>query len=90
MLLRPISCHPELYPESMLSYSCASDNNGSKLFPDNWGYSNAEEACNVLSAKGYMLAADTLLHGDFCLPNIILQDWKCSDRRESVAEVYCG
>lgn len=58
MLLRPISCHPELYPESMLSYSCASDNNGSKLFPDNWGYSNAEEACNVLSAKGYMLAAD--------------------------------
>lgn len=49
----------------------------STLFPDNWGYSSAEEAYNVLSEKGHMLSAGTLLHGDFCLPNIILQDWKC-------------
>ena len=25
-----------------------------------------------------MLKCDTLLHGDYCLPNIILDDWKFS------------
>ena len=46
------------------------------LFPDNWGYASAEEAWAVVEANGKYLKSDTLLHGDFCLPNIMLDHWK--------------
>lgn len=42
------------------------------LFPDNWGYACAEDAWNVVCQT--TLQRDTLLHGDYCLPNIILKD----------------
>jgi kanamycin kinase len=48
------------------------------LFPDNWGYVSAEEAWAVVEANGKHLKNDTLLHGDFCLPNIMLDAWKPS------------
>ncbi len=48
------------------------------LFPDNWGYSSAEEAWQEVARNGSFLASDTLLHGDYCLPNIILRDWRFS------------
>jgi kanamycin kinase len=47
-------------------------------FSDNWGYSTAEEAWQVVETRGRLLQTDTLLHGDYCLPNIILDDWKFS------------
>lgn len=48
------------------------------LFPDNWGYASAGEAWRVLEENGKYLKTDTLLHGDYCLPNIMLDDWKLS------------
>jgi len=45
------------------------------LFPDNWGYATPEEAWRVVEDNAKYLQADTLLHGDYCLPNIMLQDW---------------
>lgn len=48
------------------------------LFPDNWGYRSAEEAWSVVQEFSGILKADTLLHGDYCLPNILLDDWKFS------------
>lgn len=46
------------------------------LFPDNWGYATPEEAFGELERNGKYLKTDTLLHGDYCLPNILLDDWQ--------------
>ncbi len=48
------------------------------LFPDNWGYASAEEAWAVIREMGGHLKADTLIHGDYCMPNVMLQDWRLS------------
>ena len=47
-------------------------------FPDNWGYDSPEEAWAVIEQHGNDLRADTLLHGDYCLPNIMLDGWRFS------------
>ena len=46
------------------------------LFPDNWGYVSPEDAWAVLEQNGKYLKSDTLLHGDYCLPNIMLDNWR--------------
>lgn len=48
------------------------------LFPDNWGYRSAKEAFGVMEKSAGLLKTDTLLHGDYCLPNILLLDWNFS------------
>ena len=48
------------------------------LFPDNWGYASAEEAWQEIARNGKYLKSDTLLHGDYCMPNIVLRDWQFS------------
>jgi kanamycin kinase len=47
------------------------------LFPEqNWSFSSAEEAWKLVAENGNDLKNDTLLHGDYCLPNIMLDNWK--------------
>ncbi len=41
-------------------------------FPDSFGYRSAEEAIEVVRSGRSLLQADTLIHGDYCLPNIML------------------
>lgn len=45
------------------------------LFPDNWGYRSAEGAWSAVEQIAPLLKSDTLIHGDYCLPNILLKDW---------------
>ena len=44
-------------------------------FPDSFGYLSAEEARAVLTDGRAHLKSDTLIHGDFCLPNVMLDGW---------------
>lgn len=48
------------------------------LFQGDWGFTSADEAWSVVSAHAHELKSDTLLHGDYCLPNIMLDDWRFS------------
>lgn len=50
----------------------------SSLFPDNWGYACPEDALRVIEDEAKHLRSDTLLHGDYCLPNILLDQWQFS------------
>lgn len=44
-------------------------------FPDSFGFKTAEEAWETVRQYQHLLKNDTLIHGDFCLPNIILDSW---------------
>lgn len=47
-------------------------------FPDSFSYRSAKEAHDVLAAGKDALQSKVLLHGDYCLPNVILDGWKLS------------
>lgn len=41
-------------------------------------FASADEAWQVMSEGRELLKSDTLLHGDYCLPNFLLDDWRFS------------
>lgn len=56
----------------------ATGNYDKTQFPDSFGYASAQDAWAVLSEGKRLLRADTLIHGDYCLPNVLLRDWQFS------------
>jgi kanamycin kinase len=73
----PIPNHTKCYLDKAAQNYCAGIYD-TALFPDNWGYTSAAEAWKVVSTQSNYLKTDTLLHGDYCLPNIILDNWHFS------------
>ncbi len=73
----PLPTHTELYLARAYE-NYRTGNYNKEHFPDNWGYATPEEAWAVIEAEGHRLNADTLLHGDYCLPNIMIQNGQIS------------
>ena len=54
------------------------DNYDKSYFPDSFGYSSGDEAYAALTRGKDALREEVLLHGDYCLPNLILDNWRFS------------
>ena len=80
------SIDPSLCPrrDRMAEYIRTVDENYKKgLFDPSYTegeslFRNAEEAYAVFSDGRSLLRSDTLIHGDYCLPNVILDEWGLS------------
>ena len=71
-------------PDYLNEYLTRAENNyrtghyDQSAFPDSFGYATAEEAWETLTEGRHLLRADTLIHGDYCLPNVMLDGWRFS------------
>ena len=73
----PVADHTKLYLERVSS-NYRTGNYDKSAFPDSFGYASAQEAWAVIQRDSKYLKSDTLLHGDYCLPNIMLDKWRFS------------
>lgn len=79
-------------PDRTAEYLAAAERNyrtgkyDTSLFPDSFGYRCAQDAHAALEEGKDALQGRVLLHGDYCLPNIMLDNWRLS----GFIDVGCG
>ncbi|MBR3972596.1 MAG: aminoglycoside 3'-phosphotransferase [Oscillospiraceae bacterium] len=73
----PVSDHTKLYLERV-TRNYKTGNYDKSTFPDSFGYTSADEAWAAIQRNAKYLQSDMLIHGDYCLPNIILNNWRFS------------
>lgn len=73
----PIQNHTQLYL-TKAEENYRTGNYDKSHFPDSFGYTCEKEAWGYIEKYKHLLKTDTLLHGDYCLPNIILDNWQFS------------
>ena len=56
----------------------AQGNNSLDLCPEWFQISSLEEAFEIFERGKHLLREETVVHGDYCLPNILLKDWEFS------------
>lgn len=74
----PVSDRTAEYLAEVERNYCTGNYDKAQFPDDSFGYHSAEEAYDVLTKGKDVLQSRVLLHGDYCLPNIILNDWKFS------------
>lgn len=73
----PVPDHTKDYLERA-ARNYETGNYDKSAFPDSFGYTSAAEAWMVIERDSKYLKSDNLLHGDYCLPNIMLDNWRFS------------
>ena len=63
---------------SLVRENYRSGNYDTSHFPDSFGYRSADEAIRVFEDGKAELKNEVLIHGDYCLPNIMLDNWSLS------------
>ena len=58
--------------------NCRAGRFDQSFLPERWRFRSREEARQLLQSERQHLKEDTLLHGDYCLPNILLDSWQFS------------
>ena len=73
----PWPYHTELYLKRA-EKNYLSGNYDKSAFPDSFGYKSADEAWRVFCEGKHLLKSEALIHGDYCLPNLVLDSWRFS------------
>lgn len=73
----PIQNRNEVYRDTARAGMLAGNYEGD-LFPGHWGFSSPEEAWSTVETYAHLLRPNALLHGDYCLPNTLLNNWTFS------------
>jgi len=74
----PVPNHTEQYLEKARRNRRAGVFDRDMPFSVGWNCEDADNALDLVESHGWRLRTDTLLHGDYCLPNIMLAEWRFS------------